>query len=62
MTAETTAKPTLMMPARGTRARLKFFNDGRAIDGLAILAALVLAEGTAAACEDMVRVGEVEMI
>ena len=52
-----------MMPARGTRARVKFFSDGRAIDGSAILAALVLAEGTAAAaCEDMVRVGGVEII
>jgi hypothetical protein len=50
------------MPARGTRARVKFFNVGRGIDESAILAALVLGEETAAACEDMVRVGGVEII
>lgn len=48
--------PKPMRPARGTRARVKFFNDGRPADDAepATLLLLVLADDTAAAVDDIV--------
>jgi len=47
-TADTTAIAQPIKPALGTRARVKFFNEGRGIDDeLATLLPLVLADETA---------------
>ncbi len=48
-TADTAAMPHAINPALGTRARVKFFNEGRAVDDelATLLLPLVLADVTA---------------